>query len=182
MTELPAKMTEKALRLRKRMKQRKPNFVRPESWRYVRLKENWRRPRGLDHKVRLQYDGWPPGVNVGYRGPKPTRGFHPSGQLEVLVHNVDELKKVDPKTHVARIAHTVGKRKRGLIFAEARKRKITVLNIKQEKERELPEAAVEEKETEEEKEAEKEAEEAEEEEKPKRRRRRTKKTEEESGK
>jgi large subunit ribosomal protein L32e len=120
---------ERALRLRKRMKQKKPNFVRPESWRYVRIKENWRRPRGLDHKVRLMYDGWPPGVSIGYRSPKATRGLHPSGYREVLVFNVEGLKNVDPKTQAIRIAHTVGKRKRVKILAEAKRKRLTILNV-----------------------------------------------------
>jgi large subunit ribosomal protein L32e len=120
---------ERALRLRKRMKQKKPNFVRPESWRYVRIKENWRRPRGLDHKVRLMYDGWPPGVSIGYRSPRATRGLHPSGYREVLVFNVEGLKNVDPKTQAIRIAHTVGKRKRVKILAEAKRKRLTILNV-----------------------------------------------------
>ncbi len=126
---------ERALRLRKRMKQKKPNFVRPESWRYVRIKENWRRPRGLDHKVRLMYDGWPPGVSIGYRSPRATRGLHPSGYREVLVFNVEELKNVDPKTQAIRIAHTVGRRKRVKILAEAKRKRLTILNVTSVKEK-----------------------------------------------
>jgi len=129
MTVETNKTPKRALRLRKRLKQKKPNFVRPESWRYVRIKENWRRPRGLDHKVRLMYDGWPPGVSVGYRSPRATRGLHPSGYREVLVFNVEELENVDPKTQAIRIAHTVGKRKRVKILAEAKKKRLTILNV-----------------------------------------------------
>ena len=125
---------EKALELRKRAKKRKPNFVRQESWRYKRLKESWRRPRGLDNKMRRKIKGWPPTVNVGYRGPKAARGLHPSGYKEVLVYNTEGLKKIDPKTQAVRIAHTVGKRKRAKILVEARKKKITVLNFKEAKE------------------------------------------------
>jgi large subunit ribosomal protein L32e len=140
----------KALKLRRQAKLKKPNFVRPESWRYFRLKENWRRPRGLDHKTRIKYAGWPPGVSIGYRGPKITRGLHPSGYREVLTYNVEELKGIDPKTQAVRIAHTVGKRKRSKIFTEAKKKRITVLNIKQitPKEEELAEEKLEEKEEE----------------------------------
>jgi large subunit ribosomal protein L32e len=134
MTEPDVAARQRAFRLRKRMKRRKPNFVRPESWRYVRLKKNWRKPRGLDHKVRLQYDGWPPGAAAGYRSPKIARGLHPSGYAEAIVHNVEELSQVDPNVQVARIAHTVGKRKRTRILAEARRKRITILNIKQTKE------------------------------------------------
>ncbi len=85
----------------------------------------------MDHKVRLMYKGWPPSVSVGYRMPRAARGIHPSGFKEVLVHNVDELVAIDAEIQVVRIAHTIGKRKRGTILAEARKKGITVLNIKQ---------------------------------------------------
>jgi len=145
--------TEKALELRERVKKKKPNFARQESWRYKRLKENWRRPRGLDNKMRRKIKGWPPTANVGYRGPKVARGLHPSGYKEVSVHNTEELEKIDPKTQAIKIAHTVGKRKRAKILAEARKKKITILNLKEAKE------VVEEKELTEEKEKEEELEE-----------------------
>ena len=141
--------TEKALELRERVKKKKPSFVRQESWRYKRLKESWRRPRGLDNKMRRKIKGWPPTVNVGYRGPKATRGLHPSGYKEVLVYNTEGLKKIDPKTQAVRIAHTVGKRKRAKILVEARKKKITILNL-----REVKEVVEEEKELTEEKEKE----------------------------
>lgn len=134
MAEKNAAAFEKALRVRARIKKKKPKFVRQESWRYDRLKENWRRPRGIDNKMRRKIKGWPPTVNVGYRGPKSVRGLHPSGCEEVLVHNVYELKNVDPKTQVVRIAHTVGKRKRAQILLQARKKKITVLNLGEAKE------------------------------------------------
>jgi large subunit ribosomal protein L32e len=126
--------SEKLLKLRKRVKEKKPNFVRQESWKYIRLKENWRRPHGLDNKVRKRFKGWPARVSAGYRGPKSARALHPSGFEEVMVYNADGLKEIDPKTQAARIAHTVGKRKRAKILTEARKKKIVVLNLRQAKE------------------------------------------------
>jgi large subunit ribosomal protein L32e len=125
---------EKALELRELAKKKKPDFVRQENWRYRRVKENWRRPRGLDNKMRRKIKGWPPTVSVGYRGPKVARGLHPSGYNEVLVYNAAGLKKIDPKTQAIRIAHAVGKRNRTKILVEARKRKITILNLREAKE------------------------------------------------
>jgi len=162
MTEQTKVIARNALKLRERAKKKQPKFARHESWRYKRLKENWRRPRGLDNKMRRKIKGWPPTVNVGYRGPKTTRGIHPSGYKEVLVYNTEKLKEIDSKTQAIRIAHTVGKRKRAQILIEARKRKLTILNLK-----EVEEVVEKEKKLKEKKEEEKEVEEPEETEKPK---------------
>ena len=134
MTEPKTVTPKEALNLRKRVKGKKPKFVRPESWRYFRLKESWRNPRGLDHKVRLMYKGWPPAAGSGYGGPRRFRDLHPSGYREVLVYNVEQLGKIELKTQAVRIGHTVGKRKKASILAEARRKKIVVLNLREAKE------------------------------------------------
>jgi large subunit ribosomal protein L32e len=131
MTEPNAFSIEKALKLRELAKRKKPKFVRQESWKYVRLKENWRNPQGVDNKMRMRVKGWPPKVSIGYRGPRIARGLHPSGCTEILVYTPEQLKNIDPKTQSARIAHTVGKRKKMQILSEARKKGIRVLNLKE---------------------------------------------------
>ena len=164
--------TEKAVELRESVKKKKPSFVRQESWRYKRLKESWRRPRGLDNKMRRKIKGWPLTVSVGYRGPKAARGLHPSGYKEVLVYNTEGLKKIDPKTQAVRIAHTVGKRKRAKILVEARKKKITILNPREAKKVAEEEKELTEKKEKEEKLEEEEVEEVAETEKPKQKKKR----------
>jgi large subunit ribosomal protein L32e len=121
-------INEELLQARKKVAHRRPKFVRQESWRYDRLAESWRRPKGKDNKMRRQLSGAPRLVKIGYRGPKKARGLHPSGYTDNLVFNVKDLGRLDPAGDAARIGHAVGQRKRLLILAEARNMGIKVLN------------------------------------------------------
>jgi large subunit ribosomal protein L32e len=121
-------INEELLQARKKVADRRPKFVRQESWRYDRLAESWRRPKGKDNKMRRQLSGVPRLVKIGYRGPKKARGLHPSGFTDNLVFNVKDLERLDPAADAARIGHAVGQRKRLLILAEARNKGIKVLN------------------------------------------------------
>ena len=147
-----ASVQEKPRKKREYIKHKKPNFKRQESWRYKRLKASWRRPRGIDSKMRKKVKGWPPSPRAGYRSPKKTRGLHPSGYKEVLVHTLDDVEKINPETQAMRIAHTVGARKRIEISAKARELGIYILNPKEVKEFEKAEEELKEEELEEEKE------------------------------
>jgi len=124
--EKPA--TERALALRQRHKSKKPKFRRQESWRYKRVSQVWRKPDGIDSKMRKKVKGWPKSVEIGYRGPRVARGLHPSGYAEVLVRTVDDLGKIDPETQAIRIAHTVGMKKRAEISVRAGERGVRILN------------------------------------------------------
>ncbi len=121
-------INEELLAARKKVSSKRPRFIRQESWRYDRLAENWRKPKGKDNKMRKQKAGVPAIVKIGYRGPRSARGLHPSGYTDNVVHNVSELMMLDPKRDAARLGHTVGKRKRIEILAKALERGIKVLN------------------------------------------------------
>jgi large subunit ribosomal protein L32e len=116
------------MKLKKNISKKRPKFSKFESWRLVRVKDYWRRPTGIDNKMRQKRKGWPKSVKVGYGSPKAVRNLHPSGLEEVAVFNVGDLTIVDPETQVARIGGSVGARKRTAIVAEAVNLGIRVLN------------------------------------------------------
>lgn len=95
---------------------------------YKRVKPSWRRPRGRQSKVRVKEKAKIKMPTIGYRAPRKLRYLHPSGFREVLIYNVNELLKVDPKQEAVRIASTVGEKKRIEILKRAEELKIKVLN------------------------------------------------------
>jgi len=113
---------------RKEFSDKRPAFVRQESWRYVRIHPEWRKPKGVDSKIRRQDKGRPALVRVGYRGPVESRGLHPSGHYDVLVHRVGDLNALVPGRDVARIGRTVGAKKRQAILERATELGIRVVN------------------------------------------------------
>jgi large subunit ribosomal protein L32e len=121
-------INEELLAARKKVSSKRPKFIRQESWRYDRLAENWRKPKGKDNKMRKQKAGHPDLVKIGYRGPKVARGLHPSGYNDIIVHNVNELAGLDPKKDAIRLGRTVGMRKRKDIIEEATKMGLKILN------------------------------------------------------
>jgi large subunit ribosomal protein L32e len=88
--------------------------------------------------MRKKTKGWPKSPQIGYRTPKRTRGLHPSGYLEFLVQTVEALYELDPRIHAARIARTVGGKKRAELLVLAKERGISVLNPRRKKGPEEP--------------------------------------------
>lgn len=116
------------LRVRREIAKRRPTFSRQEWFRIQRLGWKWRKPQGMQSKLRRHLGYRPNVASIGYRGPKAVRGLHPSGFREVLVHTVRELDGINPKTEAARIAGSVGMRRRTEIQAAADEKGIRVLN------------------------------------------------------
>ena len=120
------------LRVRMRQKARKPEFRHFEAHKHLKLRDKgWRRPKGLQNKWRKRVGGKWSGrilVSIGFGSPRAVRGLHPSGYEEVLVYNVKDLEKVDPKRQAIRIASCVGMKKRLKIEEKAKELGIKILN------------------------------------------------------
>lgn len=104
-----------------------PKFTRQNSDRLKRVGKPWRKPRGIDNKMRIFKSGFGASPRVGYRQPKAIRGKHPSGVHEALVCSLRDLAAV-PQGVAVRISATLGAKKRSLVVAKARERKLVVLN------------------------------------------------------
>jgi large subunit ribosomal protein L32e len=113
---------------RAELSKHRPRFIRQESWRYVRIKSPWRKPKGVDNKVRRQDKGAVALVKVGFRGPTASRGLHPSGHFEVLAHRPQDLEGLVPGKDVVRLGSTVGAKKREKILARANELGLRVVN------------------------------------------------------
>ncbi|RUM34089.1 MAG: 50S ribosomal protein L32e [Archaeoglobus sp.] len=120
------------LKLRRRMKSKRPEFRRYESHKKLRLRDKgWRKPRGRHNKLRQMYGGKWSGralVRVGYGSPSAVRGYHPCGKKEVLVYNPSQLESINPENQVVRIASCVGMKKRLAIEDRAKQLGVKVLN------------------------------------------------------
>jgi large subunit ribosomal protein L32e len=120
--------TIQALAKRAAISGRRPAFKRQEWFRYSKLGEKWRRPKGIHSKMKRNLKRRPPVVDIGFRGPLSVRGLHPSGFEEVLIHNVEGLENIDPKVQAVRIGGSVGTKKRIAIEDRAAELGIRVLN------------------------------------------------------
>jgi large subunit ribosomal protein L32e len=116
------------LKKKNEVNRRRVEFHRQEWFRYKKFDDSWRRPRGKHSKLRTHLGYRPPVVGPGFRTPRAVRGLHPSGFREVLVHNVNELSKINPDLEGARIASQVGYKKRIDIEAEADNLGIHIFN------------------------------------------------------
>lgn len=104
------------------------DYKRQQEDRFKRVKDTWRRPRGTHSKQRLNRKGKPAVPGDGRGSPTETRGLHPSGYREVMVHRPADLDDVDADEEAVRIASKVGGRKREAIETAAADRDIKVLN------------------------------------------------------
>ena len=121
--------TREALSLRSSQSKKQPKFRRQEWYRYKRLaRTGWRKPKGYQSKQRLNMKYRTPMARVGYGKVRAAKDLHPSGFVEVLVHNSASLEDVDPKTHAIRIGARVGNRKRLAIYTKADEMGIRILN------------------------------------------------------
>jgi large subunit ribosomal protein L32e len=113
------------------VKKRTKKFARHQSDLFMRIRDSsWRKPKGIDGRVRRRFKGALPMPNVGYGSDKKTRNVHPNGFKSVVVSNVAELEMLmmHNRTYAATVAHSVSSRIRRDIVERAEQLAIKVTN------------------------------------------------------
>ncbi|XP_059537232.1 large ribosomal subunit protein eL32-like [Myotis daubentonii] len=112
------------------VKKRTKKFIRHQSDRYVKIKQNWRKSRGIGYRVWRRFKGQILMPNIGYGSNKKTKHMLPSAFWKFLVHNVKELAVLllCNKSYCAEIAHNVSSKNRKAIMERAAQLAIRVTN------------------------------------------------------
>jgi large subunit ribosomal protein L32e len=98
------------------VKKRTKVFKRHQSDRYKTVKEAWRKPKGIDNRVRRRFKGQLPMPKIGYGSCKATN----QKELEMLVMHTSG--------YAAEVAHNVSARKRMEIVKKAKELGIKITN------------------------------------------------------
>lgn len=104
------------------------NFTRKDAHKKARIGNKWRKPKGLQNKMRLQKKNRPQKVKPGF-GTKNEEKHKDKKGLEIIqIQTKEDLKNINPKKQTILIPNLGAKKKLDLI-AEAEKQKITIHNL-----------------------------------------------------
>ncbi|KAH0608570.1 uncharacterized protein H6S33_001704 [Morchella sextelata] len=125
------------------IKKRTKKFNRHQSDTYKTVKPSWRKPKGIDNRVRRRFKGQAAmpsvrstkpavGMEIGYGSNRKTKHMMPSGHKAFLVQNTSDVDMLlmHNKTYAAEIGHAVSSRKRIEIIAKAKALGVKVTNPK----------------------------------------------------
>ena len=110
---------------------RTKKFARHQADQFKRIaRSSWRKPKGIDGRVRRRFKGALPMPSIGYGSDKKTRNIHPNGFKSVVVNNVNELEMLmmHNRTYAATVGHSVSSRVRKEIVGRAEQLSIRVTN------------------------------------------------------
>ena len=97
-----------------------------------RVKDRWRKQRGIDSKKRLKKDFAGAEPTIGYGNPVEARGVRASGKRAALVHNAGELRELlespDAAGYEVTFASSLSKRKRAELAKLAAGSRMKVTN------------------------------------------------------
>ncbi len=112
------------------VKKRTKKFVRHQSDRYDKVKEAWRKPKGIDNRVRRRFKGQIAMPKIGYGSNQKTKHLMPNGFKKFLIKNVKDLELLlmHNRVYAGEIAHNVSSRKRIQIVERAKQLDVKLTN------------------------------------------------------
>merc|ERR1711915_944530 len=112
------------------VKKKTNKFKRHQSDIHARVSESWRRPKGIDLRVRRKFKGKVLMPNIGYGSNKKTRHMLPDGFKKFLINNVSDLEllMMYNRTYAAEVASSVSRKTREAILERAKVLDIKVTN------------------------------------------------------
>ncbi|XP_006893785.1 PREDICTED: 60S ribosomal protein L32-like [Elephantulus edwardii] len=112
------------------VKKRTKKLIRHQCDCYVKIKRNWRKPRGIDNRLRRRFKGQILMPTIGYGSNKKTKHMLPNGFRKFLVHNVKELEVLlmCKKSYCAETAHNVSSKDHKATVERAARLAIRVTN------------------------------------------------------
>lgn len=117
------------LGLRKKIKSKKPTFVRQEINKKKSLGKKWRRPKGLHSKLRLKKAGHRKKPSHGFGSPKKVRYLTLEGLRPKLIKNLSDLNFVKDNEIII-LSSKIGIRKKIQVLEKIKELKLKISNIK----------------------------------------------------
>lgn len=117
----------------KKVHKRSKRFTRFEHEDFAgKMKPNWRRPRGIDCRVRRQFKGNKPLVKVGYGQNKNTKYYLPNGFKKFLIKNEKDLELLlmNNRVFAGELAKNLSAQTRAKIVKRAKELNVKLTNAK----------------------------------------------------
>mmetsp|Transcript_44105 Transcript_44105/g.116608 ORF Transcript_44105/g.116608 Transcript_44105/m.116608 type:complete len:134 (+) Transcript_44105:90-491(+) len=112
------------------VKKRIKKFGRFQADRFKRMNQSWRKPRGIDGRVRRRFKGSTMMPSIGYGSNKKTRFRMKNGFYKFLVQSPADLEMLlmHNEKYAVEIAHNIGAKKRKEIVERADQLRLYVTN------------------------------------------------------
>lgn len=125
-------MTVKSLNRVPIIKKRALKVRRFQSDRVLKVKPSWRKPRGIDNRVRRKLGGAIRMPKAGYGSNKKTRYLRNDGLKTFLITNAKDLELLlmHNRQFVGEIAHSISARLRKTIVERAKELNVSLTNAK----------------------------------------------------
>lgn len=122
-------MNQTLLNVRKEMKERKPEFIRQDNPKRMKLNYKWRKPKGVHSKIRHHFKGRRKMPSPGYKSPAAVKGLHSTGLEMVRVFSAGEVSKINKSTQGIIVPRTAGRKRKLEILKKAKELNVQVLNL-----------------------------------------------------